>query len=141
MRALCLSILLATGLGAPLLADGAPGPFSNAWSSDAESRFEHVIEDLPGKLTLTLKAKTTQGGLETVAVYFMDKHGNKSTAWRMFVVANKAGESRSKSFTLAKPKFDPKHPDRKTNSVRVMVAVENASKRESSGEYTLSVSR
>ncbi len=76
-----------------------------------------------------------------MAVYFLDKHGNKSTAWRMHVVANKAGESRRKSFTLAKPKFDPEQPERKTNSVRVMVAVENASKRESSGEYTLSVSR
>jgi hypothetical protein len=124
-----------------LTSAAASGPFNNTWSSDSESRFEHVIADAPGRITLTLKARTTTPGVETVAVYFMDKNGNKSLAWRLTVIASRAGESNSKSFVMAKPKPTKDNPDPKTNSVKVLVAVENASRRVSSGEYTLSVSR
>lgn len=117
------------------------GPFSNTWSSDEQSRFEHVLTDAPGKITLTLKAKMSTPGVETVAVYFLDKNGNKSLAWRLTVIASRTGESASKSFVLPKAKPTKDNPNPTTNSIKLLVAVENASRRLSSGEYTLSASR
>jgi len=141
MNVQLIAAFFAAVLTCSMPATAGPGPFTNAWSSDTESRFEHVIEGLPGKYTLTLNAKTTQGGNDTVAVYFIGSRGTKSGGWRLVVVTSKAGESASKPFTMPKPKPDPKHPERKTNSVKILVAVENASRRVSTGEYILSVSR
>lgn len=134
-----LLMLLISASSMAFAVEGSMGPFTNKWSSDRESRFEHVIEGVPGKMTLTLNAKLLSGSNDTVAVYFADAKGNKKTGWRLFVVTSRAGESASKSFVLPKPK--PAVPEKKTSAVKIIVAIENASKRLNAGEYTLTVSR
>jgi hypothetical protein len=115
---------------------GQVGPFSNSWNSDRPTQFSHVIEAEPGKVTLTLKAKTTASGAETVAVYFADAQGNRKTGWRLFVIATRNGNSASKSVVIPKSK-----PNHKTSKVPLIVVVENDGGRTNSGEYTLSVSQ
>ena len=112
------------------------GPFSNRWNSDRPTQFSHVLEAEPGNVTLTLTAKTTASGGETVAVYFADAQGNRKTGWRLFVIATRSGNSASKSVVIPKPK-----PNHKTDKVPLMVVVENASGKMHSGDYTLTVSR
>jgi hypothetical protein len=111
-------------------------PFSNSWNSDRPTQFSHVIEAEAGKVTLTLKAKTTASGGETVAVYFADAQGNRKTGWRLFVIATRNGNSASKSVVIPKPKAN-----HKTSKVPLVVVVENASGKMHSGEYALTVSR
>ena len=118
------------------IAMGQMGPFSNSWNSDRPTQFSHVIEAEAGKVTLTLKAKTTASGGETVAVYFADAQGNRKTGWRLFVIATRNGNSASKSVVIPKPKAN-----HKTSKVPLVVVVENASGKMHSGEYTLTVSR
>jgi len=143
-RRFVLASSLLVLLAAPARAGGM-GPFTNTWDSDQPSTFTHVIEGTPGKVTLSLDAKTTTGGTETVAVYFVDSKGHKKTGWRLFVIANKQGSGATKSFTLPKPKPitrpDGTKETPKTSAAKVMVVVENASGRTSSGEYTLTGSR
>ena len=118
------------------IAMGQMGPFSNSWNSDRPTQFSHAIEAEPGKVTLTLQAKTTASGGETVAVYFADAQGNRKTGWRLFVIATRNGNSASKSVVIPKSK-----PNHKTSKVPLIVVVENAGGRTNSGEYTLTVSR
>lgn len=144
-RWMVLPVVLLGLLAGPTHAAARMGPFTNGWNSDQASTFTHVIEGEPGKVTLTLEAKTTAGGTETVAVYFVDAKGHKKTGWRLFVIANKQGAGASKSFTLPKPKPitrpDGTQETPKTSAAKLMVVVENASGRTSSGEYTLTGSR
>jgi hypothetical protein len=115
---------------------GQVGPFSNSWNSDRPTQFSHVLDGEPGKVTLTLTAKTTASGGETVAVYFADAQGNRKTGWRLFVIATRNGNSASKSVIIPKPKAN-----HKTSKVPLVVVVENASGKMHSGDYTLTVSR
>lgn len=112
------------------------GPFSNSWNSDRPTQFSHVLDAEPGKVTLTLKAKTTASGGETIAVYFTDAQGNRKTGWRLFVIATRNGNSASKAVVIPKAKAN-----HKTSKVPLVVAVENASGRMNSGDYTLTVAR
>lgn len=132
MRALVflLSWLLSSAVSAQI------AQFSNSWNSDRPTQFSHVLDGEPGKVTLTLKAKTTASGGETVAVYFADAQGNRKTGWRLFVIATRNGNSASKSVVIPKPKAN-----HKTSKVPLVVVVENASGRMHSGDYTLTVSR
>jgi len=132
MRALAL---LLSFMFSPI-ASAQLGPWSNAWNSDRQSRFTHVIDAAPGKLTLTLKATTTAAGGETVAVYFADAKGNRKTGWRLYVIATRAGNGDSKSFVVPKPR-----ENQKTTRVPLVVVVENASGKSHSGDYTLTASR
>ena len=116
------------------LALGQVGPFANSWNSDRPTQFSHVIDAEPGTVTLTLKAKTTASGGETVAVYFADAQGNRKTGWRLFVIATRNGNSASKSVVI--PKAKANH----TSKVPLVVVVENASGKMHSGDYTLTVS-
>lgn len=115
---------------------GQMGPFSNTWNSDRPTRFSHVLDGEPGKVTLTLTTKTTASGGETVAVYFADAQGNLKTGWRLFAIATRNGNSASKSVVIPKSK-----PNHKTSKVPLIVVVENASGKMHSGDYTLTVSR
>ncbi len=115
---------------------GQVGPFSNSWNSDRPTQFSHVLDAEPGKVTLTLKAKTTASGGETVAVYFADAQGNRKTGWRLFVIATRNSNGASKSVVIPKPKAN-----HKTSKVPLIVVVENASGKMHSGDYTLTVSR
>jgi hypothetical protein len=112
------------------------GQFSNRWNSDRPTQFSHVLEAEPGNVTLTLKAKTTASGGETVAVYFADAQGNRRTGWRLFVIATGNGNSASKSVVIPQPKAN-----HKTSKVPLVVVVENAGGRTNAGDYTLTVSR
>ena len=114
---------------------GQTASFSNSWNSDRPTQFSHVLEAEPGKVTLTLKAKTTASGGETVAVYFADPQGNRKTGWRLFVIATRNGNGASKSVVIPKPRAN-----HKTSKVPLVVVVENAGGRTNSGEYTLTMS-
>ena len=102
-----------------------------------DTSFRTCSKPNPGKVTLTLNAKTTASGGETVAVYFADEQGNRKTGWRLFVIATGNGNSASKSVVIPNPKAN-----HKTSKVPLVVVVENAkSGKMRSGDYALTVSR
>lgn len=105
------------------------GPYQNAWDSNEVSTFRHVLwADGAGSHRLVLGATTDSPGGETVRVYRQAEDGSRGEAV-MFVIATTRGGSATKMVEFPSDE----------EGVPVIVAVENASGRRLSGNYTLRV--
>lgn len=108
----------------------APGPYTNSWDSNEFSRFTHtLVAPSVGVHTLGLSATTDSPGGETVAVYLTGPDDEPMPGWRMFVVASTRGESTDRPLEFPVG-----------SEIPVIVMVENASGRRSTGSYTLTIS-
>ena len=103
------------------------GPYTNQWDSDQFERFNHTLRaTAPGTRTITLEA-STGGGTETVAVYPADASGERSGGRLLFVVATTGGNRETAQLEIPEA------------GLPVVVVVENASGRQSTGTYTVTV--
>jgi hypothetical protein len=110
------------------------GELANTWRSSTRSRFHHVLEAAPGRHRLTIQATTTSPGGETVAVYPQTAGGERGGVRIGFVIATRAGSSEEMFVTIPQP------PEGEaTASLPIIVDVENASGREYSGNYSLTL--
>jgi hypothetical protein len=110
------------------------GELANTWRSSTRSRFHHVLQAAPGRHRLTIQATTTSPGGETVAVYPQTAGGERGGVRIGFVVATRAGSSEEMFVTIPQP------PEGETTaSLPIIVDVENASGREYSGNYSLTL--
>jgi len=119
----------------PLSAGAQPRILSNTWDDDKPSTFAHVVESTPGSKTLTLHARTDASGGQTVAVYAAGPADGPGKGRLLSVIATTAGHSRAG--VLSMPAASTGEP---RSQLRLVVVVENASRRRHAGEYTLTVS-
>ncbi|HYD88700.1 MAG TPA: hypothetical protein VEA80_14595 [Vitreimonas sp.] len=117
----------ATDAAAPEAPAADLGPYAGEWDSDQFSRFNHTLRAAaPGRRTVTLEARTG-GGTETVAVYPADANGERAGGRLLFVVATTGGNRETAELDIPEA------------GLPVVVVVENASGRQASGSYSLSV--
>lgn len=103
------------------------GPYANSWDSDEFSRFSHVLHAAtPGPHVLALEART-DAGTETVAVYPADANGERAGGRILFAVATRNGQRETAQVEVPEA------------GLPVAVVVENASGRQNSGSYTLTL--
>ena len=118
----------------PTGAVAAAGEMSNSWRSSTRSRFHHVLEAAPGRHRLTIDATTTSPGGETVAVYPQTAGGERGGVRIGFVIATTRGNTREMYVTIPQPA-----EGETTGRLPIIVDVENASGREYSGNYSLTL--
>ena len=134
LLAAALAVPAAPSLAQPL-PGAAAGDMSNTWRSSERSRFHHVLEAEPGRHRLTITASTSSPGGETVAVYPQTAGGERGSPRIGFVIATRAGNSEELFVTIPAPA-----EGETLGRLPIVVDVENASGREYSGEYTLTLS-
>lgn len=114
--------------------DIVPGELSNTWHSSGRSRFRHELQATPGRYRLTIRATTTSPGGETVALYPQTADDERGRVRLGFVIATRAGNSQEMFVTIQSPA-----DGEALGSLPVIVDVENASGREYSGRYSLTL--